>query len=166
MTLTNRNTEYVAKTYTATIDGGEGGETTFQAQTAAEALAKAIDWARRGDWPDEGCDVDVAVTAEDESDTECETVHILSAAEKRDETLDDEGEVLGEDKGEWTTEQVIRIADEYYYRRTNGGSRGAYDHRTTPNVFECREIDRREARKALLNFGLEPAEVAEKTEDR
>ena len=159
--------ETQTKTYTATIDGGEGGETTFRADTASEALVEAIDWAREGDWPDEGCDVEVAVSNEDdESDAESETVHILSAEEKQNEKLDAEGEVLGEDEGEWETKQVIRIVDEYYYRKNNGGSRGAHDHRTNPGVFECREINQREARRMLLEFGLEPLEVAEKTENR
>ena len=159
--------ETTKMTYTAKIDGGEGGDTTFTADSAAEALVEAIEWARQGDWPDEGCDVDVSVENNaDESDRETETVHILSVAEKQNEKLDAEGEVLGEDEGEWATEQVIRIGDEYYYRENNGGSRGAYDHRTNPDVFECREINQREARKMLLKFGLEPSEVAEKTGDR
>lgn len=160
-------TKTETKIYTATIDGGEGGETTFHAATASEALVEAIDWAREGDWPEEGCDVEVRVANEaDESDAESETVHKPSAQEKQNEKLDAEGEVLGEDEGEWATEQVIRIADEYYYRKNNGGSRGAHDHRTNPDVFECREINQREARRMLLMFGLEPLEVAEKTEDR
>jgi hypothetical protein len=40
---------------------GQGGDDTFQAETAAEALALAIEWARKGDWPDEGCDINVSV---------------------------------------------------------------------------------------------------------
>jgi hypothetical protein len=156
-----------SKTYTARIDGGEGGDTTFTADSAAEALVEAIEWAKQGDWPDEGCDVDVTVENDaDESDSGTETIHILSAAEKQNEKLDADGEVLCEDEGEFATKQVIRIAGEYYYRRNNGGSRGAYDHRTNPGVFECREITQREARKILLEFGLEPSEVAKKTEDR
>ena len=135
------------------------------ADTAAEALVVAIDWARHGNWSDEGCDVEVSVVNdEDESDRDDDTIHILSAEEKLVENIDAEGEVLGEDEGECVTEQVIRIGEEYYYRRNNGGSHGAYDPRTNPKVFEVREISQREARKMLLSFGLEPAAVAKKTE--
>jgi hypothetical protein len=153
--------------YTAQIDGGQGGDTSITANTAAEALVEAIDWAREGDWPEDGCDVDVSVeNDEDESDSASETVRILSESEKQNEKLDAEGEVLGEDEGEFQTEQVVRIEDDFFYRRNNGGSRGAHDHRTNPDVFECNEIDRREARRTLLKFGLDPVEVADKTKDR
>jgi hypothetical protein len=153
--------------YTAQIDGGQGGDTSITANTAAEALVEAIDWAREGDWPEDGCDVDVSVeNDEDGSDSASEIVHILSESEKQNEKLDAEGEVLGEDEGEFQTEQVVRIEDGFFYRRNNGGSRGAYNHRTNLDVFECNEIDRREARRTLLKFGLDPVEVADKTKDR
>ena len=119
----NYSTEAVQMGKTQTKTYTDGGETTFQADTASEALVKAIDWAREGDWPmamwrdtrrgddwaregdwpDEGCDVEVAVSnKDDESDAQSETVHILSAEEKinkvillikGNEKLDAEGEV-------------------------------------------------------------------------
>lgn len=75
--------------YTAKIDGGQGGEETFTADTAAEAMVQAIAWAVEGDWPEEGCDVLVSVAnEEDESDAERETIHIASTAKELDK---DEG---------------------------------------------------------------------------
>ena len=210
--------------YTAQIDNGQGGDTTITADSLADALGQAIEWAREGDWPDNGCEINVSVqsptsytlytgkdeqlngtqyatieemttavlqvwpaaeidtdsaeydtcpTSEtdgeiltystDEGESESETVHIDSAAEKQNQTLDDEGEVLAEDEGEFKTRQVIRIGDCYFYRVNNGGSRGAWDYRTNPVVFECIEMTQREAMAKLLEFGLEPSEVAKKT---
>jgi len=154
--------------YTAKIDNGQGGDTTITADSAAEALVKAIEWAREGDWPDEGCDITLSVTDDDDdSDTDEQEVHILSVAEKQAETLDAAGEVLAEDEGEFTTVQVIRIDDKYYHRRLNGGARGAWDTRSVrPGQFYCHNIARAEARRILLEMGLDPVAVADKTEDR
>lgn len=211
------------RTYIALIDGGEGGETTFTADSVIEALASAVAWAREGDWPDEGCDVDVSVeahryalyTGKDEplngtqyesietmmaavlaiwpdaqideeteefdtcptsetegqtlsysaveDETDSETIHIQSAAEKQDEVLDQDGEVLGEEQGEFATRQVIRIADDYFFRHQNGGSRGAWDPRQNPSIFSTESITRQDARRRLLEFGLEPPAVAKAT---
>ena len=153
--------------YTARIDGGEGGQITITADTAEQALVQAIDWAREGDYPTEGCHVDVSVANDDdEGDVATDEIEIPSEEEKKNAELDEDGEVLGEDVGEWQTKQVIRIEDEYYYRRCNGGSRGAYDHRNNPDIFECHELSRSEARAKLLEFGLSPREVSAKTKDR
>jgi hypothetical protein len=148
------------KTYNAEIDNGQGGDDTFQAETAAEALVLAIEWARKGDWPDEGCDINVSVVnAEDEDDTSEEDVHILSDEEKQNERLDEDGEILAEDAGEWLTDQVIRIGEDYYFRTQNGGSRGAYQNRSDSTEL----LTRAEARAKLLDMGLTPSEVASKT---
>ena len=153
----------IEQTYTAEIDGGTGGDTKIIADSAAEALVQAIAWARGGDWPDEGCEIEVSVVNnDDENDSDKVDIHILSLEEKLNQELD-EADVLGEDEREWQTEQVIRIDGEYYFRRNNGGSRGAYDTRTTKNVLECRVISLSEARRMLLALGMAPAEVAEAT---
>ena len=153
--------------YTAQIDGGRGGTETFTADTAAEALVQAITWAKDGDWPEEGCDVDVSVeNEEDIEDTAEETIHIQSDDEKLDEKLDEEGEVLAEEEGEFTTDSVIRIDDEYFFRHANGGERGAYERRNHGGqVFSTESISRTEARAKMLEMGLEPSEVAAKTRD-
>ncbi len=152
--------------YSATIDGGEGGETTILADSAKEALVRAIEWARSGDWPDTGCDIIVSVENDDDAD-DClsDDLHILSADEARNETLTEEGEVIGEDEEEFRTHEVIRIGDDYFYRLKNGGSRGAHDPRTNPDVFSVEELSRSEARARLLKFGYSPKDVADATRE-
>lgn len=152
--------------YTAKIDGGQGGTTTFTAATAGAAMVQAIEWAEEGDWPEEGCDVDITVENEDDEER-TETIHIQSAEEKRNEKLDQEGEVLAEDEGEFTTDSVIRIGDEYFFRHANGGERGAFDTRTGGNgQFTTESITRTEARDKMLQMGLGPSEVASKTKEK
>ena len=152
------------KTYVVEIDNGQGGDTTITAKSVDAALAKGIDWARTGDWPEEGCTISVRATNDDdESDTAEEDVHIPSTDEKLQERLDDQGEVLAEDESEWVTEQVLRIGEDYFYRRCNGGWGGAWDVRTHPDVFECILLSRAEARQRMLDMGCDVSEVAHKT---
>jgi len=60
------------------IDGGMGGEETIEAANMKEAIEEAIDWAKEGDWPDEGCTVDVTVKRldDDGEPVEEETVEV------------------------------------------------------------------------------------------
>lgn len=152
------------KTYEAKIDGGQGGTTTLAADSAAEALVEAIEWAKEGDWPDEGCECNVSVQNEDdEEDVAEEDIHIDSGAEKLDAKLDEEGEVLAEDEGEFVTDSVIRIGDDYFFRHANGGERGAWDTRNNQCNFRTEVISRSEARAKMLQYGCSPSEVANKT---
>lgn len=73
------------QTYTATIDGGEGGETTIQATDLAAAAIAAAEWAAEGEWREDGCvivrvtgpdgteRIDVPVIAADAADAAVET---------------------------------------------------------------------------------------------
>jgi hypothetical protein len=156
--------EKTMKTYTVEIDNGQGGDTTITAKSVTAALAKGIDWARTGDWPEEGCTINVRATNDDdESDTAEEDVHIPSTDEKLQERLDDEGEVLAEDESEFARNQVLRIGEDYFYRECNGGWGGAWDHRQNPNVFECVLLSRSEARAKMLEMDCDVSEVARKT---
>lgn len=157
-------------TYYADIDGGDGGDRTIKADSLKEAMAAAIEWAMEGDWPDSGCDVVVAVWTEDEegevAEYDKETVHIPSTEEKLDQWLEDEGEVLAESEGEWSTERLVRIGTEVYYTHPNGGGRGAHDRQCGDGVWRerpcgpTRKLERSEVRRILLNWGWEPDEVA------
>lgn len=62
--------------YNATIDTGEGGETIIRAATVAEAMAKAVVWAKAGRWKQDGS-VIVRVTGPDGEDRE--DVQIVAA---------------------------------------------------------------------------------------
>lgn len=149
------------KSYNATIDGGEAGKTTITAVNAAEALVLAIAWAREGDWPREGCDIEVSVVNVDDPDDSAEdTIHILSEDERRNARLDADGEIIGRKRREYDSDEVIRINDDYYFRHVNGGYRGAWDHRTHPDVFECLIVSLPEARRRLLGMGMDPGLVA------
>lgn len=150
--------------YFAEIDGGQGGDTTFKADTIKEAMVEAVEWAMDGDWPESGCDVLVRVWTDDEELTE--TVHIPSASEKVDQWLEDDGEVIAERMGEFSTERIVRVGLELYYTHPNGGSRGAHNRQDGDGVWKerpcspSRKLDRTEARYMLLDWGWEPAEVA------
>lgn len=64
-------------TYTATIDSGEGGETTFAAATVDAALALAVEWAEGGEYREDGT-VIVRVSGPDGDRTEY--VRVTAAA--------------------------------------------------------------------------------------
>lgn len=53
--------------YTIMIDGGQGGETTVQADNLAEAVEYGTQWAKDGTWAVE-CDVTVTVSGPDGSE--------------------------------------------------------------------------------------------------
>lgn len=153
--------------YQALIDGGEGGEETFEAESAEEALIEAIEWAREGDWGDGGCDILVRVTNEaDEDDTLDETVHIPTKEEEKDKELDEDGEVLAEKEHEFSTEKIVVLAGDAYYVHENGGARGAYSNQDGDGVWRYKPVDqtrilsRQEVICLLLDWGREPAKVA------
>lgn len=55
--------------YEASIDSGEGGTTTIQAATVTEAMGKATEWAKGGEWKQDGT-VIVRVKGPDGEDRE------------------------------------------------------------------------------------------------
>ena len=154
-------------TYRAEIDGGELGEEAFQAHSAEEALERAIEWAQKGDWDEQGCEVTVSViNCHDEGDTAEKILRIPSAAERRLQKCAEEGEVLFELEGEFNTQEVVRIAEDYFHVRLNGGSRGSWnDGKGGVAGDQCKDITRREARRLGLEWGYALAEVAAKTRD-
>lgn len=168
MTETN-----ATRTYHAEIDGGQGGETTFEADSIESALSRTIEWAEGGDWPDTGCKVRVRVWSEDEDgdivEEERDTVEIPSAAERKDADLEEDGEVVAECEGEWSTEQIVLVGDEAYYRHPNGGAKGAYDRQDGDGVWRehpvepTRRITKSEARALMLDWGYSPTKVAKVT---
>jgi len=160
------------KKYIATIDGGEGGDTVIGAASADEALVDAIDWAKDGDWPEAGCKISVRVESEgDEDDWAEEDVEILSSDALRDSELLEDGEEIAMNEHEFTTERIIIMGDEAYYMHENGGTRGAHDRQCGDGVWRdypvepTREIDRREARRLMLDWGYAPQWVAKKTKN-
>lgn len=56
--------------YRVIIDGGDGGDTDIEADTLQEAWEEAVEWARDGDWPADGCRVDLCVTSVDDPEEE------------------------------------------------------------------------------------------------
>ena len=59
----------MTKKWRVTIDGGSGGYTEIEAETAREALERAIEWARGGDW-DSPYLCHVHVRSEDDEEAE------------------------------------------------------------------------------------------------
>lgn len=154
-------------TYTGYIDGGEGGTDTFEADTANEALVDAIAWARDGDWGDGGCNVTVSVINDDDPDDEArEEIYIPTTAEAQDEKLAEDGEVLANDQGEWSTEQIIRIGDDLFYAHPNGGARGAWNRQDGDGIWRerpvepTREISPTDAKRLMLDWGYDPKEIS------
>ena len=158
------------KTYTARIDGGEGGETTFCAKTAKEALVAAISWAEDGDWPDGGCECEVSVEANgDPDDCDEATVTIASQEAKRDQELIEDGEEIAKNEHEYSTEKIVVMEGQAFYMHENGGARGAHDRQCGDGVWRerpcepTREISKGEARCLMLDWGYSPKEVAAAT---
>jgi hypothetical protein len=155
--------------YNAIIDGGEGGHTIIKAESAKEALIEAIDWAEQGDWPEDGCDITVYVeNMDDDSDCAEENVHINSKAEQLDEDLDG-AEEIAERSHEFSTESIVVMEGQAYYRHKNGGDRGSYDRMGGDGVWRespvepSRIISKTEARRLLLDWGHEPGQIVEMT---
>jgi len=157
----------MSELYDAEIDGGQGGDTTPTADSLDEACALAIDWADEGDWPAEGCDITIRVWRGEEEESFAH--HIPSQAEREDDTLAEDGEVIARSEGEWTTQQIVVMDGEAYYRHANGGAHGAHDQMDGDGVWReqpiepTRQIDRSEARRLMLDWGYTLADVARKT---
>ena len=75
-------------------------------------------------------------------------------------------EIIGKREGEWSTESVVRIGGELYYRHENGGHRGSYNRQDGDGVWRespvepTRQITVSEARVLLLDWGCEDEAVA------
>jgi hypothetical protein len=86
------------KTYTMRDDGGS--TESIEAETLSDARRQAREWARAGDWGDDGCVVTVRIMDEDGNDVECVEVEIAQVEpdcvdgaehELRDDPIDDFG---------------------------------------------------------------------------
>lgn len=131
-------------TYTAEIDGGEGGVTEIQAPTLAEAAGLAADWVRAGEWREDGT-VSVRVSGPDgvrvagvevsrsplfDGEDEMTSERIITVW--LDETSDEHGWVVDTDSpegGESETLDVFPPTDEGYaeaceYAREEAERRG------------------------------------------
>lgn len=169
--------------YEMEIDGGQGGTDACEAANIGAAMVTALAWAADGDWSEAqedtedqhggtGATVSVRVWREDddgevieeaEEDYEIPTLGDLIEAEV------DDGEVVAEDEGEYDTLQIVRVNQDYYVRRANGGARGAWDRQCGDGVWRdrpveaARAITREEARARMLDMGMTPREVARAT---
>lgn len=172
-------------TFHADLDGGQGGDTTITAESIREAVIQAIEWAADGDWGNAqentedcygGCrDVDIHVWREDDDgeiiEDEYASYTIPTLGDLIEQELDDDGEVLVERSGEFETEQIVRVGEDYYHRIENGGDRGAHNRQCGDGVWReypvqgAELLTRTEARAKLLDMGVEPAEVARLTHD-
>jgi len=78
--------------------------------------------------------------------------------------------VIAERVGEWSTEQIVRLGGDLYYRHPNGGARGAHNRQDGDGVWRerpvepSRELGVSEARRLLLDWGYDPAEVVQMLE--
>ncbi len=138
------------KKYLICIDGGEGGSETIEAASAQEALARAEDWARDGEWPKSGCCCCIgAENVDDERDCaskeiEIEPDHaalIRSAGGDtdcdHDWTADGEGG-CSENPGVWSTGGTsmsfathCRRCGLHRQERTTGDQKNPGEHDTT-----------------------------------
>jgi hypothetical protein len=156
--------------YNVEIDNGEGGNTIINADTIGEAMVKAVGWVEGWDWPEEGCTVDVKVWAEDEEgevgEELEESVEIPSEEAKKDAQLEEDGEVIDTNEGEFSTERIVVVCGTAYYQHLNGGRRGAHSRQGGDGVWRERpvsptkEISKEDAVKLLLDWGNEPKAVA------
>lgn len=160
------------KDYVAKIDGGEGGETIVRADSAADALDQAIEWARGGEWDEGGINVDVAVVAEDDdSDTASDTIYVPTHEEERDATIEKDGVEIARREGEFSTDKIILMDGEAYLMHPNGGSRGAWDRRGGDGVWRdypvspTERVTREKARELMLDWGYDPSAVARATRE-
>lgn len=154
-------------TYFAQIDGGEGGDEEFEADSLEEAKVLATEWAIAGDWPEDGCEISISLEDEDGEKEEF-SVNVPSESEKLQASLEQDGTLLAEDEGEWSTEKIYLMDGEAYYIEENGGSRGSYDRMTNDGwreypVTPTQNINKTKARSLMLDWGYDIREVARKT---
>lgn len=163
----------------------EGVELILDATDAAAARAEVVDGLKQGYSWDEGqtgfdasatlITLDRELAGEEEAEDEIEIDGVWYAVSDRaivetyvqspfEVALETAG-VLMEDEREFSTDQVIRVGDELYYREQNGGSRGAWQPHSGPMgdwdaPREVRLIDEPEAKRLMLEWGASPAKVA------
>jgi len=81
------------KCYDASIDGGNGGDTDIEADNLKEAWEYAVAWAKEGDWPDDGCLIQLNVSRQDDDgeilEEEWDFVEIVPDEDALDEYSDD-----------------------------------------------------------------------------
>lgn len=153
------NTNDGITTYHACIDSGECGDTEIQARDIRDAMAQAIEWARDGDWTEDGCEIEVGVWANDEDGNTVEeeerTVAIPSAQEQLDARLEDSGKAVAKRENEFSVQKIVAIdvADE-------GGDIEKRLYHSHDDGGPTREIYLGEARCLMLDWGYEPDEVA------
>lgn len=86
-----------------------------------------------------------------------------------EEEVSEDGEVIAENEGEYSTEKILLIHGEAYYMHSNGGARGAHDRQGGDGVWRdspcdpTRKLTRSEAVSLMLDWGYEPKDVAEVT---
>ena len=171
-------------TYQMSLDGGAGGTDEVSADSLAEAMSAALEWAEGGDWSiaQEGTEdvyggaaaVHVRVWREDEDgrmiEEETGTYEIPTLGDLKEETMED-GDVLAEREHEYSTESIVRVGEDIYLRHKNGGARGSWDRQGGDGVWRERPVEparlltTTEARERLLDWGYAPAEIADMTEE-
>lgn len=116
-------------TYTATLDGGEGGETQIEASRFSTAWKRAVEWAREGDWSDadEGTDVRATLRVSSARQTRSEEIVVRFAEEEEPECGDG-----GEHDWHQDHSAVGGIKENPGYW-TNGGMR----HTSVENCLRC-----------------------------
>jgi len=92
-------------------------------------------------------------------------------SEDRDEIEMDEedGVVIAENEGEYSTEKIVVIDGTAYYMHPNGGANGAHNRQCGDGKwreYPCeptRELTKQEAVAILLDWGHDPSDVAKLT---
>jgi len=143
------------------------GELSLEAASLEAAIEKAKVLVLDGDWPEEGCDIELFVRHESEEDWEwCDhEFHIQSKEEILKEALEESGVLVAENEHEYSTEKIYHFGDEYYYIVENGGDRGAYDRMGGDGVWRDHPIEpatvisKSEVICKLLDWGIEPEEI-------
>lgn len=164
------------KTYEIELDGGELGRKAIEAGSDKEAMVEALEWASEVDWTmvqegteDQygGCDCEkVRVDVMDDYGlVRLVRYYTIPTLGDLQETKLEDGEVIASREGEWSTERIVRLDDEFFYAHENGGRCGAWDRQCSDGAWRehpvdpTRVIDATEARRLLLDWGHSPADV-------
>lgn len=158
----------------------DDGDAEIEYPDADSAAEAAQDYVDTGDWGEDGGDIVVwawRIGLDEDGDLlrlneERHTIHAPSEDERRDLELHEDGEVLASAVGEYSTEKLIRMDDDYFHLHENGGDRGAWDRQCGDGVWRdhpvepTRTITRTEARALLLDWGYTATRAAAMTRTR
>lgn len=146
--------------------GDDYTKETFDCPSLADAVKRTEEWLFSGEYDTSEGSVTVDAVlykagpdGEPDDNDYGEPVEVTILSEEDDEHED--GSVLAENEGEYSTERIVSDGSTLYYVHANGGSRGSWDRQCGDGVWRDHPveptlvIDDTEATRLMLDWGYD-----------